>query len=601
MAEPGFNATNPTRIYTMGGFGNTPRAVMNTSGIFSLDPNEGPTPSSTPAPAGGAVASGGFFDALRDLLPSIINAGAEWYGSKNAAGQYQAAANQSTGKPIDIQSLFGGLAYDPATGIKLTPGQPMGPWAGASPELIGAFNQLNDQGAIQQEANGRLDLLRQLAAPEEARATQNLQQQLFSQGRLGGTGGAVQQEALARAQGQADLERTLASQDWARNNALQRFNAATGVIGSGQAQRQIDVNTALNLGQLGVQAGRPPAADLLAAMAGSKDAQLRSIFGTLGGNDEGGIGGVLGGLLGKGLGALGGKVGGTFGSILGGIGDIFSGNSAGNFGQMLSGGRNVLGSGLSGLGNLVGDNAVGNALQSAGNFIGGGSGILGGLGAIGSGAAANSALLGAGFGGSSAGFLGGAGTGIGSGALTPLGSLAGGGATAAGGTAAAGGAAGAAGAGAGTAATTSGALAGLGTAVPVFAAALAGMGALGKKTEAKYAPWDAALNSIMQPNNNTGLKVLLSKGLNITGKSGSHAKVKRPDGTRRAFDNLIVLPNGRQLRFESSGTSILTDAFKSGNSDNVNKAIAELVASNAGAGPGDPFYTDPALYPTIYG
>lgn len=442
MATPGFSG--PRKIYgaqpraVMGGFMPGEATDMLSPGLSApaplfMDPNEGPTPGGPVTPASGG--SGGFMGLLQDLLPSIINAGAAWYGNKNQAGEYQAAANQSTGKPTPVQSMFGNVAYNPNTGIQLTPGQAPGAFGGAPPELINAFNQLNDQGAISQEAGGRLGLLRQLAQPEEQRATQGLEQRLFSQGRLGGTGGAVQQEALARAQGSADLERQLASQDWARNNALQRFNAATGVIGAGQAQQGIDFGQALNLGKLAVDAGRPPNADLLAAMAGSKGAGLQAILGALGAGQDGGLGGLLGGIFGGGQQApqkpsslaqlgflgqsLGQNFGGSFGDAAGGIGSILSGLDSKNYGQVAGGVGGLLGM----LGNATGSGAlgkIGSVLGSLGGVAGGSptgilsglSGLFGGSGALGSSAASTGSALGS---------LGAIGSGAGS-ALSSLGS-----------------------------------------------------------------------------------------------------------------------------------------------------------------------------------
>lgn len=425
----------------------TQRPVMDLFSGLSLDPNEGPTPSGIPAPTGQQAQQGGFWGTLQAVLPDLINAGAAWYGNKQMGDQYQAAANQSVGKPFPVSSPYGSMTFDPRTGLSLTPGAGPGPWAGASPELIGAFNQLNDQGAIAQEAQGRLGLLRQLAAPEEQRATNTLTNQLYAQGRLGGTGGAVQQEALARAQAQADLQRQLSSMDWANQNALQRFNAAGNVVGSGQQQQNLGFGQLRDLAQLGIQAGRPPAADLLAAMAGSRGAGLQAIFGALGGNDDRGIGGplvdIFGKVFGRGqpdsklqlLGQLGndfaGQLGGNLGQGLGGLSQALAGYGSRDIGGMASG----VGSLLQSFGQAAGaDSGFGGLLNSLGGIAGKLGGILspassalgmGGMNGIAS-------LVGGVGGGSGMGFLGGlqglaggGGAGIGSlgslGAMGPLG------------------------------------------------------------------------------------------------------------------------------------------------------------------------------------
>jgi len=71
-------------------------------------------------------------------------------------------------------------------------------------------------------------------------------------GRLGGTGGGIEQEALARAQSAADLQRQMMSQDWAQSRAMNRFNTAQQAVQAGQAQaaNQFNMGTG-SMGQLG--------------------------------------------------------------------------------------------------------------------------------------------------------------------------------------------------------------------------------------------------------------------------------------------------------------------------------------------------------------
>jgi hypothetical protein len=80
-----------------------------------------------------------------------------------------------------------------------------------------------------------LDLLRQQAAPEEERAFANLNQNLFSTGRMGTSGGALQTEAFARGLGQADLSRQLMAGQEARNAQTQALSVGTGLAGQGNA------------------------------------------------------------------------------------------------------------------------------------------------------------------------------------------------------------------------------------------------------------------------------------------------------------------------------------------------------------------------------
>ena len=81
--------------------------------------------------------------------------------------------------------------------------------------------------------NQTLDLLRQEAAPQEERAFANLNQNLFSTGRMGTSGGALQTEAFARGLGQADLQRQLMAGQEARNAQTQALSVGTGLTGQG--------------------------------------------------------------------------------------------------------------------------------------------------------------------------------------------------------------------------------------------------------------------------------------------------------------------------------------------------------------------------------
>jgi hypothetical protein len=77
---------------------------------------------------------------------------------------------------------------------------------------IGQGLMSNSYGDVAQQ---RLGLLRDQAAPFEQRATDSLMQRLFSQGRMGSTGGGRDIEAFARGLGQADTSRQLDAQGFA--------------------------------------------------------------------------------------------------------------------------------------------------------------------------------------------------------------------------------------------------------------------------------------------------------------------------------------------------------------------------------------------------
>lgn len=151
--------------------------------------------------------------------------------------------------------LFGGGMFDQETGQFTSDFGALDPYAqhllgglgGGAPNILGDFNLFQGRGerelgqlygsnfgfqapqdlagmrasalstlnmSPEQLGSQQLDIMRQLAAPEEQRARVGLRDNLFAQGRLGTTGGGVQQQALAEAQSNADLQRQLASMNF---------------------------------------------------------------------------------------------------------------------------------------------------------------------------------------------------------------------------------------------------------------------------------------------------------------------------------------------------------------------------------------------------
>lgn len=128
------------------------------------------------------------------------------------------------------------------------------------------FNLLNQAsqgvptgGGFEDLINSRLGMLRDQAAPFEGRALDSLQNRLFSQGRMGSTGGSMDMEAFARGLGQADLSRQLSAQDLgmqAQNQQFQQQLQRSGMFGnlantSLGAETQQGQGMAALLGQLG--------------------------------------------------------------------------------------------------------------------------------------------------------------------------------------------------------------------------------------------------------------------------------------------------------------------------------------------------------------
>jgi hypothetical protein len=99
-------------------------------------------------------------------------------------------------------------------------------------DAMGLFDTLGQ--SAQELGAGQLDIARQIAAPGEQKARVANQQNLFSQGRMGTTGGAGQTQALAEAQSMADLQR----QQMAFNQGQSVRQQALGQLGQNLGQME---------------------------------------------------------------------------------------------------------------------------------------------------------------------------------------------------------------------------------------------------------------------------------------------------------------------------------------------------------------------------
>jgi hypothetical protein len=99
-------------------------------------------------------------------------------------------------------------------------------------DAMGLFDTLGQ--SAQELGAGQLDIARQIAAPGEQKARVANQQNLFSQGRMGTTGGAGQTQALAEAQSMADLQR----QQMAFNQGQSVREQAMGQLGQNLGQME---------------------------------------------------------------------------------------------------------------------------------------------------------------------------------------------------------------------------------------------------------------------------------------------------------------------------------------------------------------------------
>lgn len=183
---------------------------------------------------------------------NLLNAGLNIYGANQAKDATQQAVQQATPTPYSTSSMYGTTNVDPRTRqVQMSMAQnpfaqmfnvggtqalgnaysaPGSAYYGAAPEIVSAANGVMDTGA---EAQGRYDLLNQLAQPESNRMFQRLENNLFARGQMGTTGGGEQYRGYYEAQNQADLQRQLASQDWAQQRALSRFSTAQQAVGTG--------------------------------------------------------------------------------------------------------------------------------------------------------------------------------------------------------------------------------------------------------------------------------------------------------------------------------------------------------------------------------
>jgi len=161
----------------------------------------------------------------------------------------QGLLGQSQGGGAALQQALGGLGGNI--------GQAFGQGQGF---LSGAQQGFQNAGNIQGLVDDRLAALRAQAAPQEDQQFNSLQNRLFSQGRLGGTGGSRDIEAFARGLGQADLSRQVEAQNLGMQQSQLLGNQASqqGQLGSqlfGQGFSGSNQLGALGGGLLGQQAG----------------------------------------------------------------------------------------------------------------------------------------------------------------------------------------------------------------------------------------------------------------------------------------------------------------------------------------------------------
>lgn len=199
-----------------------------------------------------AIPWGAIGSWLGNNAGNIAQLGMSLYGANQGAKATKQAAAAATPTPYSTSSIFGNVNVDPRTramtfNMGTSPfaqlfnvggtqalgnaySAPGSAYYGAAPEVAAAAGGVMDTDA---EAAGRYDLLKQLAAPEENRMFQRLENNLFARGQMGTTGGGEQYRGFYEAQNQADLARQMTAQDWAQQRALSRFDVARNAVGQG--------------------------------------------------------------------------------------------------------------------------------------------------------------------------------------------------------------------------------------------------------------------------------------------------------------------------------------------------------------------------------
>jgi hypothetical protein len=225
---------SPTSIY-----GGDLGQITGTDGGFNLTPSQQQQMLS--GLFGGAASSllggrgSGYGAGFLELGGAGVQPAYEAY--QGALGQ--ALPTQQFGAQNNLLSLLQGQTQGFGQGGLLAGLAGMGQVGNAFQQGQGFLGQaqglLGQAGNVQGLVDDRLSALRSQAAPQEERQFNSLQNRLFSQGRLGSTGGSRDIEAFARGLGEADLGRQMAAQDLGLRTSglLQQGAGIAGGLGQG--------------------------------------------------------------------------------------------------------------------------------------------------------------------------------------------------------------------------------------------------------------------------------------------------------------------------------------------------------------------------------
>jgi hypothetical protein len=224
----------------------------------------------------GAIAGGLASGLAGDLLGGGDSGGAEPipftpttvtgpFGVTNATPALPgiAAQVQTTLSP-ELQAIQN-LLLGQATGAFATPTTVSpyltGAGTSASQAAQGAFGALNTFDPNQATAE-QYALMMQLLGPQQQQDALALEERLYQQGRLGSTGGSLEQQALSQAQNLANVQAYLDSQTAAQQaqQNLASLGSTTGAFGAGMAQLPLTLQgQQLGLGTSALGAALAPA------------------------------------------------------------------------------------------------------------------------------------------------------------------------------------------------------------------------------------------------------------------------------------------------------------------------------------------------------
>lgn len=191
-----------------------------------------------------AQMAGGQYDRAQGMFgadPQAYQTNQDLYGlgtgAIGAAGNFLQGAQQAQPQGFDMMqqgALNAGGMFDQANQQNF----------GAGQGFLNQLNQFDPQAATQT----RFDQLESVLEPSRGRAREALESRLLKQGRLGSTGGGVQQEGLESAIGQQQMQNLLASTGESRAQQQQ-------LLGMGQGLGADAMQRAQGMSGLGAQQG----------------------------------------------------------------------------------------------------------------------------------------------------------------------------------------------------------------------------------------------------------------------------------------------------------------------------------------------------------